>query len=138
IKVMLKPHVDAVNGQWRGDFNPTNADAWFQSYTQFIVQYAQLAQAEGVEGLVMGTEFKTISGAANRDRWVAVINAIRAVYGGVLTYAANATFPADEFTSVSFWDQLDIIGLDGYFNLTASNNPTVNDLIAAWTSNRFG
>jgi glycosyl hydrolase family 113 len=138
LQVMLKPHVDALNGQWRGDFNPSNPAAWFQSYTQFILHYAQIAQEEGVELYCMGTEFKTISGAANRDRWVAVINAIRGDYGGPLTYAANATFPADEFTSVSFWDQIDIIGLDGYFTLTDQNNPTLAQLISAWTSNRFG
>jgi uncharacterized membrane protein len=138
LQVMLKPHVDALNGQWRGDFNPSNAAAWFQSYTQFIVHYAQIAQEEGAELFCMGTEFKTISGAANRDRWVAVIGSIRNAYGGPLTYAANATFPADEFTSVSFWDQLDIIGLDGYFTLTDQNNPTLAQLISAWTSNRFG
>jgi uncharacterized membrane protein len=138
LQVMLKPHVDALNGQWRGDFNPSNAAAWFQSYTQFIVHYAQIAQEEGAELFCMGTEFKTISGAVNRDRWVAVISAIRNAYGGPLTYAANATFPADEFTSVSFWDQLDIIGLDGYFTLTDQNNPTLAQLISAWTSNRFG
>jgi uncharacterized membrane protein len=138
LQVMLKPHVDALNGQWRGDFNPSNPAAWFQSYTQFILHYAQIAQEEGVELYCMGTEFKTISGSANRDRWVAVINAIRGAYGGPLTYAANATFPADEFTSVSFWDQIDIIGLDGYFTLTDQNNPTLAQLISAWTSNRFG
>jgi uncharacterized membrane protein len=138
LQVMLKPHVDALNGQWRGDFNPSNPAAWFQSYTQFILHYAQIAQEEGVELYCMGTEFKTISGAANRDRWIAVINAIRGAYGGPLTYAANATFPADEFTSVSFWDQIDIIGLDGYFTLTDQNNPTLAQLISAWTSNRFG
>ncbi|HEV2664411.1 MAG TPA: hypothetical protein VG324_05850 [Blastocatellia bacterium] len=138
LQVMLKPHVDALNGQWRGDFNPNNPAAWFQSYTQFILHYAQIAQEEGAELYCMGAEFKTISGAANRDRWVAVINSIRGAYGGPLTYAANATFPADEFTSVSFWDQLDIIGLDGYFTLTDQNNPTLAQLVSAWTSNRFG
>jgi hypothetical protein len=139
LKVMLKPHVDALNGQWRGDFNPGNPDAWFQSYTQFIVHYAQIAQQEGAEGFVMGTEFKTItSNHANDARWTAVINAVRAVYGGLLTYAANATFPADEFAGVAFWDQLDVIGLDGYFNLTNLDNPTVSQLVAAWTNNRNG
>ena len=138
LRVMLKPHVDALNGQWRGDFNPSNPAAWFQSYTQLVLHYAQIAQEEGVELYCMGTEFKTISGAANRDRWVTVINAIRGVYSGPLTYAANATFPADEFTSVSFWDQIDLIGLDGYFTLTDQLNPTLAQLIAAWRSNRFG
>jgi hypothetical protein len=138
VKVMLKPHIDPWNGQWRGDINPTDIDAWFASYTTFILHYAQMAEMLNVEAYCMGTEFRTISGTANRDRWLAVISAIRNVYGGVLTYAANATFPADEFTSVSFWDQLDLIGLDGYFTLTDQNNPTLAQLIAAWRSNRFG
>jgi hypothetical protein len=138
VKVMLKPHVDPWNGQWRGDINPTDIDAWFASYTQFILHYAQMAEELGIEAYCMGTEFRTISGAANRDRWIAVINAIRSVYSGVLTYAANATFPADEFTSVSFWDQLDLIGLDGYFTLTDQSNPTLAQLVAAWRSNRHG
>jgi hypothetical protein len=138
VKVMLKPHIDPWNGQWRGDINPTDIDAWFASYTQFILHYAQMAEELGVEAYCMGTELRTISGEANRDRWIAVIGAIRNVYSGVLTYAANATFPADEFTSVSFWDQLDIIGLDGYFTLTDQPDPTVDQLIAAWRSNRYG
>ncbi len=138
LKVMLKPHVDAWNGQWRGEFVPADVDAWFASYTQFIVHYAQLAQEQGVEGLVMGTEFVKLSGSANRDRWIAVIKAIRNVYGGVLAYAANATYPADEFTSVSFWDQVDLIGLDAYFHLTDSTTATLDQLVSAWTSNSYG
>ena len=31
-----------------------------------------------------------------------------------------------------FWDELDIIGIDAYFPLTGSNDPTKEDLIAAW------
>ena len=113
-----------TTAQWRGDFNPSNPDAWFQSYTQFITHYARIAQEEGVEGFVMGTEFKTLTtNRAHDARWNAVIAAVRAMYTGILTYAANATFPADEFVGVSFWNQLDLIGLDAYFNLTASTRP---------------
>jgi uncharacterized protein (TIGR03437 family) len=138
LKVMLKPHVDPTDGQWRGNIQPSDINAWFASYTQFIVYYAQMAEAQGVEALCMGTELKSVSGAANQARWYAVIDAIRAVYKGTLTYAANATSPADEFTSVSFWDRLDIIGLDGYFNLTNHNDPTLAELVAAWHRNRYG
>ncbi|HKX29766.1 MAG TPA: hypothetical protein VJ302_18900 [Blastocatellia bacterium] len=138
VKVMLKPHVDPQDGGWRGQLVPTDVDAWFESYTTFIVHYAQLAQQQGVEALCMGTEFVTLSGAANRARWLNVISAIRTVYGGVLIYAANATYPGDEFTSVSFWDAIDVIGLDAYFPLTNQNDPTLADLVAAWRSNPYG
>lgn len=138
VKVMLKPHVDALSGEWRGTFQPSNVDAWFASFTAFITHYAQLAQSNNVEMLCFGTEFVQLSGAANQARWTAVINAIRSVYSGPLVYAANATFAGDEFTSVSFWDQVDVIGLDAYFPLTSRSDPTVADLVSAWSSNAGG
>ena len=137
IKVMLKPHVDVNDaaGSWRGNINPSAPDTWFANYTQFMVHYAQLAESLGVEMLCIGTELKTVSGAANQARWYGVIDAIRAVYHGALTYAANATSAGDEFTSVSFWDRLDLIGLDGYFALTNKADPTLAELVAAWRGN---
>ena len=137
IKVMLKPHVDVSDaaGSWRGNINPSAPDTWFANYTQFIVQYAQLAESLGVEMLCIGTELKTVTGAANQARWYGVIDAIRNVYHGQLTYAANASSAGDEFTSVSFWDRLDLIGLDGYFQLTNQNDPTLAQLVAAWRRN---
>jgi uncharacterized protein (TIGR03437 family) len=137
IKVMLKPHVDVTDatGSWRGNINPSDLDAWFANYTNFMVQYAQMAESLGVEMLCIGTELKTVSGAANRDHWHSVIAAVRNVYHGKLTYAANATSAGDEFTSVSFWDRLDLIGLDGYFALTNRADPTLAQLVAAWRQN---
>lgn len=138
VKVMLKPHVDARSGEWRGTFQPTDANAWFASFTAFITHYAQLAQVNGVEMLCFGTEFAQLSGSANQARWTTVINAIRAVYSGPLVYAANATFAGDEYTSVSFWNQVDVIGLDAYFPLTNRSDPSVADLVSAWSSNASG
>lgn len=102
LAMMLKSHVDALIGEWRGTFQPSNIDAWFASFTAFIVHYARLAQTNNVEMLCSGTEFVQLSGSANRARWTAVIRAIRSVYRGPLAYAANATFGGDKFTSVSF------------------------------------
>jgi Glycoside Hydrolase Family 113 len=139
LKVMLKPHVDALSGEWRGTFQPSDVNAWFASFTSFITHYAQLAQANSVEMLCVGTEYVQLSGSANRANWISVINAIRnAGYTGLLAYAANATSAADEFTSVSFWDQVDVIGLDAYFPLTNHNDPTVSELVSAWSGNASG
>jgi hypothetical protein len=146
LKVMLKPHVDVSDGTWRGQIAPTNVSAWFASFTDFITHYAQLAHSQGVEMLCFGTEYVTMSGAANETAWNNVIATIRSAaaggggYTGLLAYAANATFATDEFTSVSFWDnpELDIIGLDAYFPLTNHADPTVAELVAAWSSNKSG
>ena len=137
LKVMLKPHVDGSDGSWRGTFQPSDVNAWFSSFTNFILHYAALAQSNGVEMLCFGTEFKDLSGA-NLSNWTNVINLIRGVYSGKLTYAANATGSSDEFTSVVFWDQVDVIGLDAYVPLTDHADPTLAQLVSAWSNNRYG
>lgn len=138
LKIMLKPHVDASDNSWRGDFRPSNVAAWFASYTAFITHFADLAQQNNVDALVIGTEFVQLSGAKYRTQWTTLIKNLRNRYRGKLTYAANATRAGDEFTSVSFWDQLDWIGLDAYFPLTNLVNPTLDQLVAAWSKNAQG
>jgi len=139
LKVMLKPHVDSEDGAWRGTFQPSDPASWFQSFQMFIVHYATLARDNNVEMLCLGTEYTKLSGATFLADWTAVITAIRnSGYTGLLSYAANATFAGDEFTSVSFCDQVDVIGLDAYFPLTNQNDPTIAQLVAAWSSNKNG
>ena len=57
--------------------------------------------------------------AVNRRRglqlghWRALIARVRSVYTGRLTYAANY----DHYPEIGFWDQLDVIGVNAYFEL---------------------
>jgi hypothetical protein len=134
IKVVLKPQVDVVNyTTWRGELEPTSVSAWFTSYQAYITHYATLAQQYGVEGLSIGTELKTLSVSANLSYWQTLISAVRSDYSGPIMYGANATGAGDEYTTVSFWSLVDIIGVDGYFGLTDLDDPTVSQLQAAWT-----
>lgn len=135
LKVFLKPHVDAVNGEWRGEFLPSDVDAWFASYRTFILHYADIAEANNVEMLSVGTEFKLFTGAAYRTHWANLIAEIRQHYSGKLTYSSHAAAVGDEYETLSFWDLLDVLGYNCYFKLTGINNPTLQNLIDAWTSN---
>lgn len=135
IKVMLKPHVDTNDGHWRGEIDPADKDAWFTSYTAFLMKYAQLAADESVEMLCIGTELKAMSGAVNQARWGALADTVRSAYPGTLTYAANASGGGDEFTTVSFWNKVDLIGLDAYFQLTKKADPSLAEAVAAWRGN---
>lgn len=47
------------------------------------------------------------------EHWVALIEALRGVYTGRLTYAANF----DQYREVGFWSHLDAIGINAYFPL---------------------
>ena len=137
--VSLKPHVDSLDGTFRGDLAPSNPAAWFASYQTFILHYAQIAADNNVGMLVIGTELATLTGPAYKSNWETIIAAIRAQNPDLtLAYGANATSATDEFTTVSFWSDVDIIGVDGYFPLTNGPDPTVAALVAAWSDNKSG
>lgn len=133
IKVMLKPHVDLVagEGKWRGEIGfdtPADWQAWFDSYTAYVLHYAQIAAKENVEMICIGTEL-TNTTLSQPEQWRNLIQKIREVYKGQLTYAANWD---KEFKQIAFWDLLDYVGIDPYFPLVTSANPKVEELKSAW------
>lgn len=58
-----------------------------------------------------------------------VIKAVREVYKGPLTYAANWD---EEYRLVSFWGALDYIGIDAYFPLSDKDNPNLDEIKQGW------
>jgi GTA TIM-barrel-like domain len=130
LKVFLRPTVDARAGGWRGRFRPADADRWFAGYRAMVDHYAALAQSLGVEALQIGTELRGLSGARYEARWRAIARSARAQFDGTLTYAANW----DEFRQITWWDAVDVIGIDAYFPLSRRTRPSVAALTAAWSS----
>jgi serralysin len=133
LKVTLKPQVDLITGAWRGTIAPTDPNAWFTSYEAMIDHYADLAKQGGATMLVIGTEFKTMSGAAYTARWQQIIAGIRQRFSGRLTYAANW----NEYQQVRFWGDLDFIGVDAYYPLSELPAPALSQLVSAWTSRGY-
>ena len=133
-KVMLKPHLDLSEGaeiNWRGEIdfpNDTGWRAWFESYATFILHYAALAQQHQVELFCVGTEL-TNAAAWHEALWRDVIQRVRGVYRGPLTYAANWN---EEYQLIKFWDALDYAGLDPYFPLSEQEIPTLAQLREGW------
>ena len=133
LSVVFKAALSALNGTRVSSLAPSDVAAFFASYKAEIVHLAAVAQAAGVETFAIGNEMSSLSGAAYRSYWIDLIADVREVYHGELTYAAAT----DEAIHVSFWDQLDTIGVNTYPPLTASTTPTVQDLVEAWTSVPF-
>ena len=133
-KVMLKPHVwinAPTPGTWRSDIYPSseaNWQTWRDSYREYILRYARLAERGDVELFCIGTEFTRLT-TEYPEFWRELIVEVRAVYSGQLTYAANWY---QEFDRIDFWDQLDLIGVQAYFPLVDKNNPSVEEISAGW------
>lgn len=130
ISIMLKPQIWVWRGLFTGDIKMNTEEDWKmleQSYSKFILEYAQLAQEEHVEIFCIGTELDEF--IINRPKfWTKLISEIKNIYKGKLTYAANW----DEFKRTPFWDQLDFIGIDAYFPVSDEQTPTVKVCLEGW------
>lgn len=180
---------------WHGMILPKSEeelDEWFRRYTAFVLRWAEIAQREGVDVLMIGSEMNALTStlpltelpplhdwylseekrreqkeallahgdvverrhlaprgregydslesyleaqigterswaettvpslaAANARRadldrrWRELIARVREVYDGPLGYAANF----DQYQEVGFWDALDVMGINAYFQL---------------------
>ncbi len=134
IKTMLKPHIwlrERSEGKWRSDIEMQNeADwkEWFANYEAFILHYARLAESQHFEAFCIGTELY-IASSTHEAEWRDLIQKVREVYSGQLTFAANFY---KEYEAIAFWDALDFIGVQAYFPLTKSVDPTVKALKKGW------
>jgi hypothetical protein len=129
--VVLKPQIWIGRGAWPGDVAMTGEADWqqfFQYYYKWIRHYALLAEMYDMDALCIGTEFAKATVAREQD-WRALIQKIRGLYHGKLTYAANW---GAEFEQLPFWDQLDFIGLNCYYPLSTNKLATKEELRAGF------
>jgi len=128
VESILKPHL-WVKGEWPGAISMTSENdwtQWFVQYTEFILYYAGYAEFHQIPILCIGTELELSS--TREKEWRKLIQEIRLVYHGELTYAANFT----EYEKIRFWDALDYIGIQAYFPLTDKTNPDLITLKKGW------
>ncbi|MEP1486956.1 MAG: glycoside hydrolase [Algibacter sp.] len=134
IKIMLKPQIWVGRGKFTGYIKMTNEADWEileNSYSEFILEFAVLAKAMHVEMFCIGTELEQF--IVNRpEYWNGLIQKIKAIYKGKLTYAANW----DEFKRTPFWNQLDFIGIDAYFPISDEKTPTVETSLLGWKTHK--
>ncbi|WP_452225051.1 glycoside hydrolase family 113 [Lacinutrix chionoecetis] len=134
IKIMIKPQIWVRNGEFTGYIKMNNEADWKQlenTYSKFILKFADLAEEINAEILCIGTELEGF--IINRpEYWNTLIIKIKKKYKGKLTYAANW----DEFKRTPFWSQLDYIGVDAYFPISESKTPTIEECIAGWKTHK--
>nr|WP_299344075.1 glycoside hydrolase [Allomuricauda sp.] len=130
VKVMLKPQIWVWRGEFTGDIMMESEEDWKtleDTYKDFILSYAQLAEETQCEIFCIGTELEEF--IKNRpDYWKGLIGEVKELYKGKLTYAANW----DEYSRTPFWNQLDFIGVDAYFPLSEERFPTLDELKSGW------
>jgi hypothetical protein len=133
-KVFVKPHVwldTTPEDTWRSDIYPVTKEGmikWQNDYKEFILRYARIAEEADADMFCVGAELTRLS-LEQPEYWENLIDEIKSVYSGELTYAANWY---EEYENIRFWDKLDYIGVQAYFPLSDKVYPSYEELEIGW------
>ena len=134
LKVFVKPHIwifAPSTGKWRSDIFPIDEESWElwkTSYRKFIFHYARIAERANAEMFCIGTEFTRLT-IEKPLFWKKLIKDVRKIYSGKITYAANWY---KEYEAITFWDDLDYIGIQAYFPLVKNEHPSAEQIAKGW------
>lgn len=135
LEVIVKPHIwitSPSDGKWRADIEMESEaewKRWEEKYRNFILHYAQFSERNQLPHFVIGNEYY-LSTTQRPAFWRTLIDSVREVYSGKLTYGANWD---REYREIQFWDKLDYIGIQAYFPLADKNYPTYEEVKNGWS-----
>lgn len=120
LRVALKPTANCKNGTWRAHINFFDEDVhcepkwskWFESYTNFQLHYASIAERTGCEMFIAGCEM--VMSEHREKEWRKLISDIREVYHGLVSYNTDKY----QEHNVKWWDCIDVISSSGYYPLS--------------------
>jgi hypothetical protein len=127
LKVFLVPHLWVESGEWRALIDP-HTDAgwarWTEAYRAFLLTWAEVAREGGVEMLSIGVELRSWVTTARAGSMLAIIDEVRKVYPGLLTYSANW----DDVGDTAILAALDVIGINAFYPLAEHEGASVEEL----------
>jgi hypothetical protein len=127
LRVLLVPHLWVETGQWRGEIDP-GSDAgwarWAKAYRDFVLTWAKVARDARVDLLAVGVELRSWVTTSYAPSFVEIVRAVRDVYPGPLTYAANW----DDADQTVIWGDVDVIGINAFYPLADTENARPDQL----------
>ena len=141
IRVMLKPMIDPLDSDWRGnihqyrgckifaDIESDTVTPWFDSYRHFLNHYAELAEKNGCELFCSGCELDGMEG--HTDEWHETIRQVRERYHGTVIY--NSTMDLKIRDNRKWMEDVDIVGFSGYFHVgPADRTSSLEEMRQGW------
>jgi hypothetical protein len=116
LRVLLVPHLWVENGAWRGEIDPGSDaawDRWASAYRRFVAVWAEVARDARADMLSVGVELGSWLTGRHASSFFPVIDVVRDLYAGPLTYSANW----DDADDTVIWGALDVIGVNAFYPL---------------------
>lgn len=129
LKVLLVPHLWVETGGWRALIDPGTEEgwsAWAASYRAFLLAWADVAREGHVEMLSVGVELRSFVTTPRAALFRPIIDDVRSVYPGLLTYSANW----DDVEDTMILGDVDLIGINAFYPLAEHEGATAAELVA--------
>jgi hypothetical protein len=127
MSVTVNPFVELDGfASWRGSFNPSGAQQtqFWNDYEAYVVEIAQVAEAQGADRMTVGTELRAIVRSTSHNaNWTQVVDAVDAAFTGQLGYAANWDNYRNANLTATLWENaaIDFMEVDTYHPLATSS-----------------
>ncbi len=125
MEVILKPHIDCLNGQPRYSIDPANYKLWIQQYKTFIGKYISIASGYSHKSFVIATELDKV---IESQEFTAFCDSIRDVSSMSIIISTSY----NHFIKSDIWKHADIVGVNAYYNLDNSDIPQEFTLHETW------
>jgi hypothetical protein len=125
MEVILKPHIDCLNGQPRYTIDPANYELWMNRYRAFIIKYFSIASQFGLKSFVIATELDNI---IENQLFISFCDSVRNV--SAINIILSTSY--NHFVKQDIWKHCDIVGVNAYYNLDNSDKPQEFTLRETW------
>jgi hypothetical protein len=128
LRVLLVPHMWVERGGWRAEIDPGTDTGWAElaaSYRAFLLGWARIAARSSADMLAIGVELRSWLTTTRAPSFAPILRDVRAVYPGLLTYAANW----DDVEHTVIWGELDVIGINAFYPLAEKPNADLAELL---------
>ncbi len=129
LRVLIVPHLWVESGEWRALIDPRTDEGWrrwAESYRHFVREWATVAEASGADMFSAGAELRSWVTTARAPSFAAIIDEVRRVYHGLVTYSANW----DDVDQTVIAGKLDLIGINAFYPLADHAGATPAELLA--------
>jgi hypothetical protein len=116
LRVFLVPHLWVETGGWRALIDPGSVAGWARwvaAYRAFLLSWAEVAAAGRAEMLSVGVELRSWVTTPRAGSMLGIIDEVRRVYPGLLTYSANW----DDVEDTLIFGALDLVGINAFYPL---------------------
>jgi hypothetical protein len=127
LKVLLVPHLWVETGGWRALIDPGDDAAWKRwthAYRTFVLTWAEVAREGSAEMLSLGVELRSWVTTPRAASMLSIIEDVRKVYPGLLTYSANW----DDVGDTAILGALDVIGINAFYPLAEREGASLSEL----------